>query len=777
MGLRTHFKVHPRNPGAQGVKYFQWWLNSTDRFGYFYEKCIGASHGVGRGQAAPSGRGHMATATGAVGNGRQKKQKNTSNDSQDGERRFAAACKEIQASVDRYMATHQFEESSEEEQEEDVDFEEDTVLDKVYQSYGSDRDMGGTYQYLQDAFKNGALVCLICIENVKKNDAIWNCQGCYSSFHIPCVQKWAKDSIYHQAEAQTENNTHIDRAAFNWFCPKCRAEYQQKSIPTKYACFCGKQTDPVFDPWLVPHSCGNNCGKKLKPECGHVCLLLCHPGPCPPCPKMVSNSCHCGKEKPQPRRCCSKEWSCGKACGHLMTCGHHPCEEACHTGSCKPCPRQSQQSCHCGASTTLRNCAEPEWQCQKVCGKKYSCGHHACKEICHSGSCGDCPASGERKCPCGKTSHSLPCTKEIPNCGDTCDKLMACGVHYCAERCHKGSCTQCLQYRVKRCRCGALEKDMACGKLFTCERKCKRMKDCRRHPCNRKCCTGDCPMCEVPCGRQLGCRNHKCESRCHEGPCYPCPLTFTITCNCGGTKITVPCGREKATAPPKCSKKCKKPPICHHPEQRPHKCHPGACPTCKITCRLELSCGHICQAACHDNVPVKIVDKKKRAGPWERSEGTKIQLQKKPCPPCQVPVRTICRGKHETPNWPCSDIRPLLYSCGRKCGRLLACTNHICERDCHEVRGAMDEKNYGSNCAKCEVPCGKARPNGCTHQCAQPCHTDSCAPCEKTVKIKCHCTLNQLFLKCNKWNGVTVEERDVMKSCKNQCNKTMPFQH
>lgn len=65
------------------------------------------------------------------------------------------------------------------------------------------------------------------------------------------------------------------------YSPKCRTEYQQKDCPTKYICFCGKEANPKFDPWLVPHSCGQTCGRNLKPECGHTCLLLCHPGECP----------------------------------------------------------------------------------------------------------------------------------------------------------------------------------------------------------------------------------------------------------------------------------------------------------------------------------------------------------------------------------------------------------------------------------------------------------------------------------------------------------------
>lgn len=89
-------------------------------------------------------------------------------------------------------------------------------------------------------------------------------------------------------------------------------------------------------------------------------------GPCPPCPKMVENQCHCGQMPPQPRRCCSKNWSCGQTCSQMLSCQQHKCEEPCHPGKCKKCPRQSRQNCNCGAETSLRECADPNWQCGKV---------------------------------------------------------------------------------------------------------------------------------------------------------------------------------------------------------------------------------------------------------------------------------------------------------------------------------------------------------------------------------------------------------------------------
>lgn len=40
----------------------------------------------------------------------------------------------------------------------------------------------------------------------------------------------------------------------------------------------------------------------------------------------------------------------------------------------------------------------------QVCGKALPCGNHTCERVCHAGPCGDCPRSGKRFCPCGKSS-------------------------------------------------------------------------------------------------------------------------------------------------------------------------------------------------------------------------------------------------------------------------------------------------------------------------------------------------------------------------------------
>ena len=73
---------------------------------------------------------------------------------------------------------------------------------------------------------------------IQKNQRIWTCQQCYTSYHIHCIQKWSNEKII-------------------WQCPICTQEYYNQPKPT---CFCGKHSDgSMFE---MPHCCGEICGKK-----------------------------------------------------------------------------------------------------------------------------------------------------------------------------------------------------------------------------------------------------------------------------------------------------------------------------------------------------------------------------------------------------------------------------------------------------------------------------------------------------------------------------------
>ncbi|XP_073252696.1 NF-X1-type zinc finger protein NFXL1-like [Porites lutea] len=681
---------------------------------------------------------------------------------------------EIKKAAKRYMekAEDEFEDSSEDEEINDDEILNNTLKNYRHTSQDNESDLQKAAQYLLESCKPGASICLICIASIKHIDAVWTCSQCFSTLHLQCIQKWARDGA---AYTQLNSQENISPADIPWHCPKCRYEFKQSECPTRYYCFCGKQENPSFDPWLTPHSCGQSCSKPLKPDCGHNCLLLCHPGPCPPCPKTVRVSCHCAVHPPVVRRCSAKLWSCGKPCGKRLFCGHHNCETPCHSGECLPCPKESLQSCQCGKMKSKRPCASPEWQCEQVCNKVLSCGHHRCERVCHADSCGNCPRTGQRKCPCGQTSVSLPCTEDVPTCGGTCDKPLACSRHKCTQQCHTGSCGICRQLVTKTCRCGKREKDVICSQEFLCELKCLKMRQCERHQCKRKCCGGSCPPCEQTCNRTLNCRNHKCPSRCHRGQCYPCPLPVDIKCFCGATVLTLPCGRERVTKPPKCSELCTHPPDCHHKQRKPHRCHYGACPPCSQRCDLVHPCRHTCPARCHDNKPDPSKVPKTPLNGWPagfKSASNPAEFVPMPCPPCAVPVEMSCFGKHEVSTLPCHSAKP--FSCARACGRQLPCGNHTCQLECHVVsEAATNDQEAGRECQVCEEPCTKPRPEGCTHDCPLPCHKGDCPSCKQVVKLLCHCRLMPVYVSCSELTSSDEQTRNDLTSCKNQCPKNL----
>ncbi|KAJ6375923.1 hypothetical protein OIU77_000816 [Salix suchowensis] len=142
-------------------------------------------------------------------------------------------------------------------------------------------------QEIQEKLVKSTVECMICYDMVRRSAPIWSCSSCFSIFHLNCIKKWARTPA--SVDLITEKNQ-----GFNWRCPGCQSVQLTSLKDIRYACFCGKRTDPPSDLYLTPHSCGEPCGKQLEKEvpgadgskkdlCPHNCVLQCHPGPCPPC--------------------------------------------------------------------------------------------------------------------------------------------------------------------------------------------------------------------------------------------------------------------------------------------------------------------------------------------------------------------------------------------------------------------------------------------------------------------------------------------------------------
>lgn len=663
------------------------------------------------------------------------------------------------------------------------------ILEKLYKNYSGGNDqLKKTAACLENVLQSGSAICLICIGSVRRADAVWSCKFCYCIFHLTCVKRWANDSIALLKDKGTEEQGYYNNLGefipkkvktVKWCCPQCRCDYQPQDRPTRYECFCGKEVDPSSQDWIVPHSCGENCEKPLQPACGHRCLLLCHPGPCPPCAQTITTSCKCGKSPPKSVRCFQKTWTCERKCSEVLPCGKHKCDQLCHSAKqCPPCSKSSLQKCVCGSEEAMKNCSQRIWHCKKVCNKKFSCGLHSCKRVCHDGDCGECPLSLPRTCPCGKTSKIAPCNEPTETCEDTCLKRLSCGKHFCTQRCHKGDCSLCLIVTKKTCRCGMHEKELPCWKTFSCETKCKKIRDCGKHACNKKCCDDQCPPCDKVCGKLLSCKKHKCTSVCHDGPCYPCKLQSQVKCRCGSTIVTVPCGRERR-ARPTCMELCRIPSKCHH--QNKHKCHKGDCPSCNQVCGLKndtTNCDHLCSARCHAAVKVPLKNTSNNIFEYKFDN---YEIKQMPHPKCEKLVMVECIGGHEIAEWPCWNSKPT--SCHRPCGRKLKCGNHKCSIACHKVP-SMDDNNEQEGCKPCVEGCEFKRPPGCVHRCKRPCHPAPCDPCLAQIKATCHCGLTQVYYKCSEFyetDGTSdqdIEERqEKLKSCGSRCIKNYPCGH
>ncbi len=620
---------------------------------------------------------------------------------------------------------------------------------------------------------HGLYECPICCAEVMKNSKVWSCKTCWTVFHLQCVKKWA------QNEGSTQrNNEPVPEAELpperQWRCPGCNLP--KDVLPKEYTCWCAKEINPKAIPGLPPHSCGNTCGKTRK--CPHPCELMCHAGPCPPCPRMgPKTSCFCHKNEVA-KKCVDTDyehgWSCGQACGELLACGEHRCERACHEGPCGKCEVLVEAKCYCGKEDKEIFCSErgkkkesalpkedgevDSWtgsfQCGKTCNRSFGCGKHSCSKPCHEQSVDapHCPKSPDivKNCPCGKTSLGdigcvrTSCEDPIPHCEKICRKQLPCG-HECQKKCHEGSCYPCLKTVTIDCRCGRTTSNTICHQGLEehpqCMRICRITLSCGRHECGERCCAGEQAaaarnaarkklkgvargtpedyepqhVCLRTCDRELKCGNP--EHRC-QNFCHrgPCRSCREAVFE----EIACNCGRTVLYPPQPCGTKP---------------------PPCSYQCKRPKSCGHPpSQHNCHDD---------------EES-----------CPKCPYLVQKTCMcGKKVLKNQPCWSQN---VSCGQTCEHRLRCGIHFCRKLCHRPGDCED-----AALAHCPQICGKTKTaEACGHPCLDVCHAPyPCKedkPCPAKVIITCACQHIKQEVKCGAMKADPVLERKIL-SCDDEC--------
>ncbi|KAI3384659.1 hypothetical protein SNEBB_009036 [Seison nebaliae] len=291
-----------------------------------------------------------------------------------------------------------------------------------------------------------------------------------------------------------------------------------------------------------------NCGKKwMEVECsqiGKMENLNCRKK----CNVLLTCQKHrCGNI------CCSDIYHvCHKFCRKTLNCGKHECNEPCHKDKCKKCPEFEYVERRCFCQETIMPppipCGAPDIECKFPCSLPKDCPHET-KHSCHNPE-KDCPKCTEKVIPLfcvgghvnyqelayhqmaqnfyfsntgeidlhspevlqlarelAKKDHRLvnyiTCHKWRTNgvsCAELCQKKLACEMHFCLKKCHKGPCEDanhickqlCLTKRKlcghicgKRCHlfrtmesyeCELYEKENRCRFLIECHCRCRRRK-------------------------------------------------------------------------------------------------------------------------------------------------------------------------------------------------------------------------------------------------------------------------------------------------------------
>lgn len=319
-------------------------------------------------------------------------------------------------------------------------------------------------------------------------------QVCHADACMPCTMTVAigcrcgrvqSSSVCHQGNEVQPQCSRICRAMLNCgrhgcgerCCPGERKAVDRQALKRKLRPL-GGASSMIDEGFEAEHICTRQCGRALK--CGnHICMELCHKGPCGSCREAIFDdvSCHCGKTILQPPLPCgTTPPKCRFQCERLKNCQHPPIPHSCHSDeeNCPICPFLTTKPCMCGKKA-LKN--QPCWlldaRCGEVCGRKLKCGSHFCRKLCHrTGQCEDV----ERACQqsCGKA-------KKI------------CG-HPCEEPCHApSSCREdkaCQNKMLVTCSCQHLKQEFKCGasksnegnskKILDCEAECARLERNRK---------------------------------------------------------------------------------------------------------------------------------------------------------------------------------------------------------------------------------------------------------------------------------------------------------
>lgn len=237
--------------------------------------------------------------------------------------------------------------------------------------------------------------------------------------------------------------------------------------------------------------------------------------------------------------------------------------------------------------------------------------------------------------------------------------------------------------------------------------------------------------CGNTCGKERAKKcPHPCELTCHAGPCPPCAhMGPTQVCFCGKHEVTKRCSETNYDTGWSCGEICEELLPCGE-HFCPRPCHEGLCGACEVRVPARCYCGQ-------EEKDIVCSDREDE--------------MESHCTHASTDSESIVES------WTGS------FNCQKICGRAFDCGQHHCEKQCH-VQAASGEHCPRSPDVVTHCPCGKTGlaelTTGTRETCSDPiphchevcgkmlpcghldemtCHTGECAPCMKTVDIKCRC--------------------------------------
>ncbi|KAF8157144.1 hypothetical protein B0H34DRAFT_712422 [Crassisporium funariophilum] len=282
----------------------------------------------------------------------------------------------------------------------------------------------------------------------------------------------------------------------------------------------------------------------------------------------------------------------------------------------------------------------------------------------------------------------------------------------------------------------------------------------------------------------------------------------------------------RLSTPHSCGNSCSRPREsgCGHP--CPLSCHPGPCPPCQITTRLECYCPKKAILAFRCGIDAKGKDKGGRDLSCGAICGRTLSCGKHPCNKichegdcgqCQVKDMARCWCGKEEKEIGCGEGREVQcfiegqspwigrFTCDSTCERVFDCGIHKCEKSCHPPsstpatcpwspskishcpcgRSTIAPSSSASqshytfparlNCSSpiptCDSTCSRPHP-ACSHPCKAKCHTGPCPPCSVQIVRPCRCGSSTKSLACYEVHSAwaedgEVEEKEIL--CDRQC--------